>query len=373
LLVYYLDMRLTWCTTLIRCALVTICLAIMFAGSPAFAQNLPSTAWQATASVNLIIEERSFASLGVSLNGTLYIPRAKKPVPAIVVLHSASSPTRDLPLYRHLIEMLPPLGIGVFLYDRRGSGKSGGNLATSDYSILADDAIAAQQMLAKDPRIDRRRTGFWGLSQGGWLALLAATRSSLTAFAVSVSAPLTPPDVQMNFAVANILRIRGFSEDDVTQAVAARTAIDDFMRGQRDRASTQAILDQAATHPWFEHAYLERTFSDPTESRWAKEIRHDPLETIARVKVPALILFGTDDPWVPVQISVERFRARITRRRNLTMHMVKGANHEMATTISLKDEIDPALFPRHCPDSPEYFGLLAAWLTRHVLAADGSR
>src|SRR4029453_12381381 len=200
-----------------RCVLVTICLAIMFAGSRAFAQNPPSTPWQATASANLIIEERSFASLGVSLNGTLYIPRANKPVPTIVVLHSASPPTRDLLLYQHLIEMLPALGIGVFLYDRRGSGQSGGDLATSDYSILADDAIAAQQMLAKDPRIDRRRTGFWGLSQGGWLALLAATRSSSTAFAVSISAPVTPPDVQMNFAVANILRIRGFSEEDVAQ------------------------------------------------------------------------------------------------------------------------------------------------------------
>jgi len=358
---------------LVRCALVTICLAIMSAGAPAFAQNPSSTAWQATASVNLIIEERTFASLGASLSGTLYIPRANKPVPAMVVLHSASSPTRDLLPYQHLIEMLPPLGIGVFLYDRRGSGRSGGDLATSDYSILADDAIAAQQMLRKDPRIDRRRTGFWGLSQGGWLALLAATRSSSTAFAVSVSAPLTPPDVQMNFAVANILRIRGFSEEDVAQAVAARTAVDDFMRGRRDRASTQAILDQAATRPWFEHSYLTRTFSDPTESRWAKEIRHDPLETIARVKVPALILFGTNDPWVPAQLSVERFRARLAHRRNLTMHVVKGANHEMATTVSMKDEIDPALLSRHHPDSPEYFGLLAAWLTRHVLATDGSR
>jgi hypothetical protein len=78
-------MRLTCCTTLIRCALVTVCLGIMFAGSPAFAQNLPSKSWLAKASVNLIIEERSFGSLGVSLRGTLYIPRADKPVPAIVV------------------------------------------------------------------------------------------------------------------------------------------------------------------------------------------------------------------------------------------------------------------------------------------------
>jgi hypothetical protein len=45
----------------------------------------------------------------------------------------------------------------------------------------------------------------------------------------------------------------------------------------------------------------------------------------------------------------------------------------MATTIDMKDEIDPALSTRHHPDSPEYFGLLASWLTRHALAADESR
>lgn len=31
---------------------------------------------------------------------------------------------RELPLYQHLKEMLPALGIAVFIYDRRGSGKS---------------------------------------------------------------------------------------------------------------------------------------------------------------------------------------------------------------------------------------------------------
>src|SRR4029434_9198289 len=107
-----------------RAARTGVCLAIMFAGFPDFAQNPPSTPWRAKASVNVIIEERSFTSRGVHLSGTLYIPRANKPVPAIVVLHSASSPTRDMPLYQHLVEMLPPLGIGVRSEERR-VGKGG--------------------------------------------------------------------------------------------------------------------------------------------------------------------------------------------------------------------------------------------------------
>jgi uncharacterized protein len=355
------------------CTLLFSWIAIMVGALPVFGQNKPLAPWRATPSVKPIIEERSFSNGEVHLRGRLYLPQVNKPVPAVVVLHSASSAVRDLPLYRHLIEMLPPLGIGVFVYDRRGSGQSEGNLATSDYSDLAEDAIAAERMLLGDPRIDRRRIGFWGLSQGGWLALLAATRSRSAAFAVSISAPLTTPDVQMNFAVANILRIRGFTEEDIAQAVAARSAVDDFMRGRRDRASTQALVDQAATQPWFEYIYLSRTFSDPQESRWAKEIRHDPLSTIMRLTVPTLVVFGSEDPWIPTQLSAEQLRTRITHLPNLTMHVVNGANHEMATTVSLKDEIDETLFARHHPDSSEYFGLLAAWLTRHVLRRQGSR
>ena len=40
---------------------------------------------------------------------------------AIVVLHGAGAGTRDNSLlYRHLHEVLPPAGIGVITFDRRG-------------------------------------------------------------------------------------------------------------------------------------------------------------------------------------------------------------------------------------------------------------
>jgi pimeloyl-ACP methyl ester carboxylesterase len=76
------------------------------------------------------------------LSGTLYYPRGAHKVPAVVALHGASSPTRDLPLYRHLRELLPPLGIAVFVFDRRGSGKSDSSSDSDDFDLLAADGIA---------------------------------------------------------------------------------------------------------------------------------------------------------------------------------------------------------------------------------------
>jgi dipeptidyl aminopeptidase/acylaminoacyl peptidase len=314
-------------------------------------------------------QERTFQNGAVTLSGTLYAPEAEGRIPAVIVLHAASSPTRDNPLYAHLREMLPPLKIAVFVFDRRGSGKSGGKLEDSDYTVLADDGIAAQRMLMQDPHIDPRRVGFWGLSQGGWLSLLAASRSSEAAFAISISAPLTTPDVQMNFAVANILRIKGYSQADIDEAVAVRTAVDDFMRGKRDRASTQKILDAAATKPWFELIYMGKTFRDPDESRWAKEMRHDPLATLDAVKQPALVIYGSVDPWVPVQTSIERLRASSARHPKIDMAVIAGADHAMSTSVSAADQIDPVLSAREAPQSAEYFGLLGAWLVKQGIAS----
>jgi len=327
-----------------------------------------SPLWSAQSSTTVDAKERTFQSGAVTLSGTLYVPQVDGRIPAVIAFHAASSPTRDNPLYAHLAEMLPPLGIAVFVFDRRGSGKSGGKLENSDYTMLADDGVSAQRMLAQDPRIDPRRIGFWGLSQGGWLSLLAASRSSQTAFAIAISAPMTTPDVQMNFAVANILRIKGFSQSDIDQAIATRTAVDDFQRGRRNRASAQSILDSATTKPWFAHTYLEKTFKDPDQSRWAMEMRHDPMATLDAVKQPTLVIYGAADPWVPVRSSIERLRASSARHPNVEVAVLAGADHAMGTSVSLADQIDPVLLPKVAPQSEAYFGLLGAWLANQGLA-----
>lgn len=337
------------------------------AADPTVIDGAPPS-WSAQPSTVVEVRERTFQSGDVVLSGTLYVPKVETRVPAVVVLHAASSPERTNPLYAHLIAMLPPLKVAVFVFDRRGSGRSQGNLDDSDYEMLADDGIAAQRLLAQDPRIDPQRIGFWGLSQGGWLALLATSRSPQTAFAISVSAPMTTPDVQMNFAVANILRIKGYSQADVDEAIAVRTAVDDFQRGRRDRASTQRMLDAAITKPWFEHIYMAPTFRDPEQSRWAREIRHDPLAVLGGVKPPTLVIYGSADPWVPVQVSVERLSAVAARHPNVDVAVIAGADHAMATTVAPADQIDPKFMSQSAPQSAEYFGLLGAWLARQGIA-----
>jgi pimeloyl-ACP methyl ester carboxylesterase len=325
----------------------------------AFAQQVP---WSAPASVSVVAEERTFENGGSKLSGTLYLAAGRKPQSAIVVTHAAGAPLRDLPLYRHLKEMLPALDVAVFVYDRRGSGKSSGDLQTSDYALLADDAIAAVRMLKADARIDSRRVGIWGLSQGGWLSLLAASRSSEPAFIISVSAPLVSPDVQMMFRSVNVLRVNGYPQADIDQMIATRKAVDDYMRGSGDRAAAQRLVDAAKAKPWFKFLYMSETVSDRATSRWRKEIEFDPLQTLGGVKVPALVIYGAADPVVPVAVSVQRLRESYPK---LDVEVIAGADHSMQVSVSPQVQMDPARTNEQAPEAVEYFAILASWLTRH--------
>jgi uncharacterized protein len=332
-----------------------------------------SSAWAAAPSVRVITADKTFSDGPVTLSGTLYTPALHHKVPVIIAFQAALTSTRNLPLFRHLTEMLPPLGIAVLVFDRRGSGKSGGKPASGSYDVLADDGCAALKMLTRDPRIDPKRIGFWGLSQGGWIAILAASRCPQTAFAVSVSAPMTTPAQQMNFAVANILRIHGYSQAEIDQAVGARSAVDAFEHGRLDRATAQKRLDAAAAKPWFPLIYLGKTFHDPAHSSWPGEMWQNPLQWLNGDKVPTLILYGAKDPWVPVALSMKVLKARAMRFTNVTTEVVAGADHDMMLSVPPKAQVDPHSLAYQAPDAPAYFALLASWLTAHGIAtAPGS-
>jgi len=322
--------------------------------------------WAVPPQIMIAKQEMRFTSAGATLSGTLYYPKGQRRLATAIVLHAAAVPSRDAPLYSHLKEMLPPLGVAVFVFDRRGTGRSGGGAhGKEDFDVLSNDATAAFRMLSKDPRIDPRRIGFWGLSQGGWLTLLAAKKEPRAAFAIAVSAPMEPADVQMNFATANILSIKGYPKSVVDQAIAARRAVDAYVRGKADRASAEAALHSVEQQPWFKLIYLEGNIDDPD---WRQQISSDPMHSVDGTRVPTLLVYGQDDMWIPVGDTVRLLAATSARHPNITTRVIAGATHEMMLGTAPKDEMDPALLPSFAPDAPEYLALIGAWLAQRGIA-----
>jgi pimeloyl-ACP methyl ester carboxylesterase len=261
------------------------------------------------------------------------------------------------------------MGIAVLVFDRRGSGQSSGDLSKADYETLADDAIAGQHALTQVSRINPKKIGFWGLSQGGWLAVLAAERSKDAAFAISVSAPVVTADQQMQFATRNLLTVRRYSQVDVQGMLTARKAWMGYLHGNRSRDEAAEALREAEGKPWFGISYLPRASqltNDPKHDPNRIRLDDDPLAAVQHVKVPLLFLYADSDPWVPVGESLRRLQALATKMPNIQYAVVGNANHEMMFPGNETMHVDEETTRKEAPQAPQYFMLLASWITRQV-------
>jgi dipeptidyl aminopeptidase/acylaminoacyl peptidase len=338
-----------------------------------FTFNIPAqasavSAWQAESDSPVVTQNIAFDNQGAHLQGTLYLPAKGEHLPALVVFHGASAPTRDYAMFRHLSQDLPKLGYAVLVFDRRGSGASTGSPEAADYQQLADDGIAGLHAIASNPRIDAHKIGFWGHSQGGWLAVLAASRTNDAAFAISVSAPMVTPSEQMTFAVANILTLHG-QQPAVGPATDARKRWEAYLRGTNSRADAAAALAGIDHASWFSSTFMptaEELPTDVKESSWRKEMDLDPLTVLKQVKVPVLFFFGGADPWVPVTASRAKLNTLAQTHPGIETHVIDGANHAMAYNPHETMDFDKSAIITEHPEAPEYFLLLADWLRRHT-------
>ena len=75
----------------------------------------------------------------------------------------------------------------MLTYDKRGSGKSGGELNLSDFDDLAGDVVASVKFLRQRADISPKKIGVLGRSEGGWVGTLAAGRDADLAFVIMSS------------------------------------------------------------------------------------------------------------------------------------------------------------------------------------------
>jgi hypothetical protein len=96
--------------------------ALLAVGSSAPA----GTPWFSPPTTAVVSHDVTFVDGDAKLHGALYLPERSAKVPAVGVFHGASEPLASTPLYAHLRDGLPQIGIAVLLFDRRGTGASTG-------------------------------------------------------------------------------------------------------------------------------------------------------------------------------------------------------------------------------------------------------
>src|SRR5258708_5026764 len=160
-----------------------------------------------TAPPGVSTQEVSIRRGDVTLHGTIWAPvGAKHPLPGMVLVHGSGPGPRAA--YQLEAATFARAGIVTLAYDKRTVGYS---LFQRSYAQLADDALAAVKLLRSNPKVDPRKVGLWGESEGTWVVPLAASRSTAVAFVILVGASGVSPARQQSWYLGNLLRHYGGS------------------------------------------------------------------------------------------------------------------------------------------------------------------
>jgi dipeptidyl aminopeptidase/acylaminoacyl peptidase len=253
-----------------------------------------------------------------ALVGTVYRPAQEGRHPGVVVIHGSGPGKRTQWEYRGLGPMFARMGVAALVYDKRSED--------STFATLAEDAAAAHAFLAHRPGIDAQRVGFFGASQGGWLAPLAAARVKDTAFLLlEKGAAVTVAD-QERQRVAYTMRAEGLDEAAVEEATAYTDAM---LRASETSRGWEEVARRAAElrdRPWAAHVQLVTSAEDL--EGWRRQA-YDPAPVLRRTRAPILAIFGEKDTLVPPAENLERMRGYLAEagNRDVLLVTLPGEGH----------------------------------------------
>lgn len=306
-----------------------------------------------------------FRSGEIMLAGTLVLPPAGRADAIVVwVTGSDQAPDVDDIDWQYL---LPMRNVGIFVLDKRGTGGSSGE-RTANFHLRAADVVAA---VAEVRRLtgSRTRVGLFGVSQGGWVAPLAATMTRVDFVVVGYGLAEGVPGEDRDQMVQN-LRRAGFGDDAVAQAMRLQAAATRVVMShwQSGWEAFDAVREEYRAAPWTRalgtDGYTGVMMQMPTAQiremgpRLDQGIsfEYDPLPTIRRVPVRQLWILGGSDREAP-SARTRTILADLQRAgANLDLVVFPRADHGITERETVNGVV-------HVRASAGYWDLVASWIS----------
>jgi dipeptidyl aminopeptidase/acylaminoacyl peptidase len=196
----------------------------------------------------------------------VYRPRSKRPAPVVISIHGGPE-GQARPYFSYMYQMwLDRLGVAVVVPNVRGSAGYGKSYLALDNGMQREDSVrdigALLDWIAADPGLDESRVAVYGGSYGGYMVLASAAHYS-----------------DRLRAAVDIVGISNF----VT-----------FLENTQDYRRDLRRAEYGDERRPEMRAYLEKV---------------SPLNNVADIKVPMLVVQGQNDPRVPVTESEQMVNA----------------------------------------------------------------
>jgi dipeptidyl aminopeptidase/acylaminoacyl peptidase len=242
-----------------------LCLALTL-HHPVMARILEVTEEPAGRIGGVPISVWTYPSDGLKVNGLLFLPRARDPLPLILFNHDGVSGISEE--HMRASARLARAGYAVFAPSYRGEDGSEGTVEVAAGEVR--DVLNVLPLLARVPGIDARKLAVVGVSHGALISVLAAARE---------------PEVDAVVTADGVMDIYGWWQH----------------LGQTGKLSRDPLTRRVYGH-------------GPDDKPQAFSTRH-ALDRIPNLKAPVLILQSGRDDIVPVEQAIT-FKAHLDRARH---------------------------------------------------------
>lgn len=291
----------------------------------------------------------TFMSAHTQLAGELIEPlnTFQGTYPLVVMVHGSE---KDPAIGNSRAMLLAAMGIAVFVYDKRGTGQSVG-FYTQNFELLAEDAAAAMKHAQSIVTGNIKQAGFWGESQGGWVAPLAATLTPVDFVVVSyglISSPIEEDLDQMlleaqrnKFGVSELKQIRQLSK------ITTKILLSHFNEGFGE---LEALRKNHNVQRWMNNINGEysgamlRTsdqelrrigyaYFDNLELIW----NYDSMSVLKKITVPMLWILAEKDREAPVERTLQSLHIIKKFNSKLNCYIFPATDHGMYEFSELPD------------------------------------
>jgi pimeloyl-ACP methyl ester carboxylesterase len=336
-------------------------------------------------------EEVTFAHTAggeeITLAGTLTLPDAPGPHPAVILISGSGQQDRDeaipfVPDYRPfqvIADHLARQGVAVLRYDDRGVGGSTGDPSLSTSADFALDAEAAIAYLQERPEIDPAQIGLFGHSEGALIAAMIAARNPDVAFVISMAGPAVSGYDLLLLQSERVLAGLEMNAEEQAAALVEQQQVMDLVVAE-DWEALEALLwetgrKQIEALPEAQRAALgdidtflaqQIALSMQNMQGWMRYfLVYNPADDWAQVDVPVLALFGGLDVQVDTAQNRPALEAALAEAGNddVTVESFANANHLFQQAITGSPNEYATLPPDFVPG---FLTTISDWLLARV-------
>ncbi|WP_165793083.1 alpha/beta hydrolase family protein [Sphingobacterium haloxyli] len=317
----------------------------------------------------------------ITFGATITSPEREGKFPALVLVTGTGPQNRDCemagkPLFRPIAEYLSARGYVVLRMDDRGVGQTTGDYSMATTSDFAHDALEAVNYLKKHPKVDNKRIGLLGHSEGGAAIAIAASQSADVAFLVSLAGLATDglkslfvqnENLVANSPMSDVDKKRSNEINRLMFAVAYQYADSDSLENRLEE--TYAYWKEKdsiyATSVGMEHDRFRFPiwyYVQQATGPWYRYfVRYNAEKVLSQVDVPVLAINGDKDPFVdPVNLAYWKKYTRSANKGMVTTRLLPNVNHLMQAceTCNTKEYADLSTIPNST------LQLILDWLDR---------